>query len=124
MQSVIQEPVKKERRKSTRSVCAVPSSVSSASLGISPCKARVRNITVDGVQAALEQEVEADKPLTIELFNASRRCWHRKIMHVIYSDSQQDGTWRIGGSFSCPFSEEELQELLEQPGNGSTGQVG
>jgi hypothetical protein len=74
--------------------------------------AQVRDLSTSGAVLCLRHLVEPGALLTIEIYNSTGHFWHRKTLFVRQVESQYDGSYRVGGTFTWPLSETQLHELL------------
>lgn len=102
-----------ERRASTRYPCNLATSCRLvASLPGDPVPARVRNISVGGMNLVMTQPFESGSLLFIELRSMTRNIVRTVQLRIIYSIEHPSGDWIAGASFVQPLTDEELKAFL------------
>src|SRR5437870_222448 len=88
-----------ERRQTPRHPCTEPSGPCATLTGEPDRHVLLHNISTGGVEAIIDREVQPDRLLPIQLFNASLGCSCFNLLRVIYAVPFRDKTWKIGGCF-------------------------
>jgi hypothetical protein len=102
----------RERRLSVRRPCDDDSVTVVMLLCLEPCKARLWNLSADGIAVLVEAIVAPGDNLIVELHNSAMGFWCCKKLQVVHAQHAQSGRWLVGGAFSEPLSAEALRMLL------------
>jgi len=74
--------------------------------------ARVRNISVGGINLVLSRAVDVGDNLALDLRSNTRNFARALSVRVCYCVEHPSGDWIIGASFSQPLQDDELRAFL------------
>lgn len=102
-----------DRRDALRYPCSLATSCHVvASLVGSSGTAKVRNLSAGGISLVLDHGVEPHSTVSVQLVNTKRNDTCTVQVRVIYNIEHPSGEWIVGGAFTRPLRDEELQAFL------------
>ena len=102
-----------ERRASTRYPCNLATNCRLAAFVAGDSwPARVRNISVGGINLVLSRAFDIGDHLALDLRSNTRNFARSLAVRVCYCIEHPSGDWIIGGSFPQPLQNEELRAFL------------
>src|SRR5438105_809041 len=78
--------------------------------GVGEHAATVRNISRGGISVAVPKPIDPEEVLTVRLYNRAWNFFLQLPFRVVYTLNRLSGDTVVGGTFTRPLSEREVQE--------------
>jgi hypothetical protein len=79
------------------------------------------NISTTGMALLVDEDCKPGTVLMVQPLGVDAKLAETRLLTITWSCLQMNNQWRVGGSFSLPYKEEELRALLAAAPAGSPG---